>query len=83
MTVTVFLHASDVEPISYVLCLVFFIGRELLLDVRDEKTDKILAKLPSLATILGSAAMPIAVAAMLIPLCGCCLFLSKVPLPCW
>lgn len=68
MTVVVFLQATHVEPIYYVLCAVFFVGRELLLDVRDEKTDKKLARLPSLATLLGVWARPLAVAGMLLPL---------------
>lgn len=68
MTVVVFLKASDVETVCYVLCLMFFIGRELLLDIRDEKTDRLLAKMPSLATILGSWGRPIAVAGMVIPI---------------
>ena len=68
MTVVVFLKASDVETVCYVLCLMFFIGRELLLDIRDEKTDRLLAKTPSLATILGSWGRPIAVAGMIIPI---------------
>lgn len=68
MIVLVFLSATGAEPVYYPMCFAFFLGRELLLDIRDEHADKDFAILPSLATLLGGMAKPVAVALMIAPL---------------
>lgn len=64
MTVVIFLESVSASGGMYLAALAYFLGRELLLDVRDDHADREFLVRPGLAQILGAHATTVALCAM-------------------
>jgi 4-hydroxybenzoate polyprenyltransferase len=65
MTVVIFLESVSASVGMYFVAISYFLGRELLLDVRDDHADRVFLVRPGLAQILGVHAATVALCAMI------------------